>query len=616
MPDCRKPKKSSTRPNQKASKSWYKDAVIYQLHVRAFFDSNNDGVGDFRGLTQKLDYIKDLGVSAIWLLPFYKSPLRDDGYDISDYKEINPAYGTLDDFRHFVEQAHDRDIRVITELVINHSSEQHPWFQRARRAPPGSPERDYYVWSDTGHEFEEARIIFLDSEVSNWTWDPIAKAYYWHRFYNCQPDLNFDNPLVVREVKDILNFWLDMGVDGFRLDAVPYLVEREGTTGENLRETHSILKVVRAEVERRRPNCVLLAEANQPPERTVGYFGRGDECQMAFHFPLMPRLFMALAQEDREPIVEIVERTRSIPDDCQWALFLRNHDELTLEMVTEDERDYLWHVYATHRRLRINLGIRRRLATLLNGDRRRIELMNSLLFSLNGSPVLYYGDEIGMGDNPFLGDRDGVRTPMQWSPDRNAGFSTADYVDLYLPPIEHRFYGYDLVNVAEQRKMRSSLLNWTRWMIRVRQSHPAFARGDIAFLQPTNQKVLAYVRRHGEEVLLCVVNLCETAQAAQLDLSPWAGRIPVEVFGGCPFPAVAKELPYPITLPGHEFLWLKLYPAEQVDPVNGVPGERMDRPDLPAPDRPSPRPPGDKERQIGEARTRPDARLETNPADC
>jgi trehalose synthase len=601
MSDCRNTKKRASKRSAPQAKSWHRDAVIYQLHVRAFFDSNGDGVGDFCGLAQKLDYIKDLGVNAIWLLPFYESPLRDDGYDISDYKTINPAYGTLDEFRHFVDEAHARDIRVITELVVNHSSDQHPWFQRARRAPPGSPERDYYVWSDTGHEFEEARIIFLDSEVSNWTWDPVAKAYYWHRFYACQPDLNFDNPRVIQEVKDILNFWLDLGVDGFRLDAVPYLVEREGTDSENLRETHSILKLIRAEVERRRPDCVLLAEANQPPETTVGYFGRGDECHMAFHFPLMPRLFMALAQENREPVVDIVERTRSIPENCQWALFLRNHDELTLEMVTDDERDYLWHIYATHRRLRINLGIRRRLATLLNNDRRRIELMNSLLFSLNGSPVLYYGDEIGMGDNPFLGDRDGVRTPMQWSADRNAGFSTADYVDLYLPPIEHRFFGYDLVNVDEQRKMRSSLLNWTRWVIRVRQSHPAFARGEITFLRPANEKVLAYLRTYREEVLLCLANFCETAQGAELDLHQWAGRVPVEVFGGCPFPPITKQ-PYPVMLPGHEFLWLKLFPAEEVDPVRGVPHEARDRPDLPAADR---SPPRDNERQVGDAAVRP-----------
>ena len=594
MSECRKSNKARAKATDERRRDWYKDAIIYQLHVRAFYDSNNDGVGDFRGLAAKLDYIKDLGVNAIWLLPFYESPLRDDGYDISDYKAINPAYGTLDDFRDFVAEAHARDIRIITELVVNHSSDHHPWFERARQAPPGSPERDYYVWSDTGEEFEEARIIFLDTEVSNWSWDPIAKAYYWHRFFACQPDLSFDNPRVIHEIKDILKFWLDLGVDGFRLDAVPYLVERDGTKSENLRETHSVLKLIRAEVERHRPDCVLLAEANQPAENTISYFGKGDECHMAFHFPLMPRLFMALAQADREPIVDIIEQTRELPDHCQWALFLRNHDELTLEMVTEEERKYLWHVYATHRRMRINLGIRRRLATLLNGDRRRIHLMNSLLFSLNGSPVIYYGDEIGMGDNPFLGDRDGVRTPMQWSADRNAGFSGADYVDLYLPPIEHRFFAYDIVNVDEQRKMRSSLLNWMRWIVRVRRSHPAFARGDIAFLAPANKKMLAYLRSYEGEILLCVVNLCETAQAAELDLAEWAGRVPVEMFGGCAFPAI-REQPYTITLPGREFLWLKLFTVGEVDPARGVLHEAMDRPDLPEPDKPVPPRPREKE---------------------
>jgi maltose alpha-D-glucosyltransferase/alpha-amylase len=574
-------------------KFWYKETVVYQLHVRAFFDSNNDGVGDFRGLAQRLDYIKDLGVSAVWLLPFYASPLRDDGYDISDYKSVNPAYGTLDDFRDFVEQAHARDIRVIIELVVNHSSDQHPWFQRARRAPPGSPERDYYVWSETGHEYQDARVIFLDSEISNWTWDPLAKAYYWHRFYAYQPDLNFDNPRVIREVKGILDFWLDLGVDGFRLDAVPYLVEREGTTGENLRETHSILKLIRAEVERRRPDCVLLAEANQPPRSTLRYFGHGDECQMAFHFPLMPRLFMGLAQENRDPIVDIVEQTRNLPEGCQWALFLRNHDELTLEMVTEDERELLWQVYATHRRLRINLGIRRRLATLLNGDRRRIELLNSLLFSLNGTPVVYYGDEIGMGDNPFLGDRDGVRTPMQWSADRNAGFSRADHVALYLPPIEDHLFGYISVNVEQQRQRRSSLLNWMRWIIRVRRSHPVFGHGEIIFLRPDNRKMLAYIRRDETETILCVANLCETAQAAELDLSEWSGKVPVELFGGCPFPPVDAR-PYTFTLPGHDFLWLKLASQDEVGSDECVRLEPFDRPELPAPIRPLPPRPREK----------------------
>ena len=596
MSRCRKKRRKSRDGRADLRKLWYKNAVIYQLHVRAFYDADNDGIGDFRGLAQRLDYIRDLGADAIWLLPFYESPLRDDGYDISDYKAINPAYGTLDEFRDFVEQAHARDIRIITELVVNHTSDQHPWFQRARRAPPGSPERDYYVWSDTGHEYEEARIIFIDSEVSNWTWDPVAKAYYWHRFYACQPDLNFDNPLVVREIKDILNFWLDLGVDGFRLDAVPYLVEREGTTGENLRETHSVLKMIRAEVERRRPECVLLAEANQSPESTLRYFGHGDECQMAFHFPLMPRLFMALAQEDAAPIVEIVEQTRDLPEGCQWALFLRNHDELTLEMVTEDERDYLWHVYATHRRLRINLGIRRRLATLLNGDRRRIELLYSLLFSLNGTPVIYYGDEIGMGDNPFLGDRDGVRTPMQWSADRNAGFSRADHVALYLPPIQDPLFGYGPVNVELQRSLRSSLLNWVRWMLRARGAHPAFGCGGITFLRPANTKMLAYLRHDEAEVILCLANLCETAQATQVDLAEWDGRVPVEMFGGCRFPDIGAE-PYTVTLPGHGFLWLKLLPQDEVETAECVPFE-VSRPDLPAPDRPLPARPREKDSAV------------------
>ena len=592
----KKNKNNRPRDTVRQRKLWYKNAVIYQLHVRAFYDTDNDGIGDFRGLAQRLDYIKDLGADTIWLLPFYESPLRDDGYDISDYKAINPAYGTLDEVRDFIEEAHARDIKVITELVVNHSSDQHPWFQRARRAPKGSPERDYYVWSDTGHEYEEARIIFIDSEVSNWTWDPVAQAYYWHRFYAYQPDLNFDNPLVVREVKDILKFWLDLGVDGFRLDAVPYLFEREGTTGENLGETHSVLKMIRAEVERRNPDCVLLAEANQSAESTLRYFGHGDECHMAFHFPLMPRLFIALAQEDAAPIVDIVEQTRDLPDSCQWALFLRNHDELTLEMVTEDERDYLWHVYATHRRLRINLGIRRRLATLLNGDRRRIELLYSLLFSLKGTPIVYYGDEIGMGDNPFLGDRDGVRTPMQWSADRNAGFSRADHVALYLPPIHDPLFGYGPVNVELQRSMRSSLLNWVRWMIRARRAHPAFGCGDITFLRPANSKMLAYLRHDETDTILCLANLCETAQATQLDLTEWDGRVPVEMFGGCRFPAIAT-VPYTVTLPGHGFLWLRLLPEDQVEAAECVPFEDS-RPDLPAPDKPLPDRPREKDERI------------------
>jgi maltose alpha-D-glucosyltransferase/alpha-amylase len=565
-----------------APRQWYRDAIIYQVHVRAFFDSNNDGIGDFAGLSSKLDHIVDLGASAIWLLPFFASPLRDDGYDISDYCSVNPIYGTLDEFRDFVEAAHARGLRVIVELVINHTSDQHPWFERARHAAPGSAERNYYVWSKTGREFSEARVIFLDSEVSNWTWDPIAEAYYWHRFYSHQPDLNFDNPHVIREVEKILSFWLDLGVDGFRLDAVPYLIERDGTTGENLRETHKILRLVRAAVERRDPDCLLLAEANQLPEDALSYFGRGDECHMAFHFPLMPRLFMALAQEDRQPLIDILRRTLDIPWGCQWALFLRNHDELTLEMISDEERNHLWHIYATHRRLRINLGIRRRLAPLLRGDRRRIELMNSLLFSLPGTPVVYYGDEIGMGDNPFLGDRDGVRTPMQWSADRNAGFSRADELALYLPPIGSPWYGYESVNVEMQRELRSSLLNWMRWIVRVRNAHRAFGRGETTFLYPDNRRVLVYVRVLDEEIILCAVNLSETAQAVELDLSAYRGRTPVSLFGGGLFPTIGKAS-YQLTFSGHSFYWLKLLSPAEARQRSRHPQERTDEPDLPSP---------------------------------
>ena len=471
MPDDTLLRARTAAPSAKHATGWHREAVIYQAHVRAFFDSNGDGIGDFPGLTSRLDHIADLGATAVWLLPFYPSPLRDDGYDISDYKAVNPVYGTLDDFRAFVAAAHARGLRVIIELVVNHTSDQHPWFQRARRAPPGSPERDFYVWSDTGQELAEARIHFPEAETSNWAWDPVARAYYWHRFFAHQPDLNFDNARVLEEVEGVLRFWMDQGVDGFRLDAVPYLVEREGTDGEDLPETHAVLRRIRAEVERRNPDCVLLAEANLPAERTLAYFGRGDECHMAFHFPLMPRLFMAVSREDAGPVVEVVERTKDLPEGCQWALFLRNHDELALSMLTAEERDHLWDHYAAHRRLRLNLGIRRRLASLLNGDRRRIDLMNGLLLSLPGTPVIYYGDEIGMGDNPFLGDRDGVRTPMQWSSDRNAGFSQADPVALYLPPVADPQFGYQAVNVEQQRRTRSSLLNWMRWVLRVRAAH-------------------------------------------------------------------------------------------------------------------------------------------------
>ena len=542
---------------------WYKDAVIYQLHVKSFFDSDNDGIGDFAGLLQKLDYITELGVTCIWLLPFYPSPRRDDGYDIADYRNVHPEYGKMRDFRRFVEEAHARGLRVITELVINHTSDQHPWFQRARRAKPGSAARDFYVWSDDDKKYSGTRIIFLDTEKSNWTWDPVANQYFWHRFYSHQPDLNFDNPRVLKEVFSIMRFWLDMGVDGLRLDAVPYLVEREGTNNENLPETHAILKKIRAELDAAYPDRMLLAEANQWPEDTQDYFGQGDECHMAFHFPLMPRMYMAIAQEDRFPITDIMRQTPEIPPNCQWAIFLRNHDELTLEMVTDKERDYLWNTYASEKRARINLGIRRRLAPLLERDRRRIELMNSLLLTMPGTPVIYYGDEIGMGDNIFLGDRDGVRTPMQWSPDRNGGFSRADPARLTLPPIQDPLYGYDRVNVESQERDASSLLNWTRRMLAVRKQHAAFGRGTIRFLRPANRKILAYLREHEGDTILCVANVSRQAQAVELNLGEFAGRIPVELSGGASFPQVG-QLPYLLTLPPYGFFWFQL--SETVEP--------------------------------------------------
>ncbi|WP_342643698.1 maltose alpha-D-glucosyltransferase [Rhodoligotrophos ferricapiens] len=542
--------------------TWYKDVIIYQLHVKAFFDSNGDGIGDFAGLLQKLDYIQDLGVTAIWLLPFYPSPLRDDGYDIADYEAVNPAYGTMKDFRRFVREAHRRGIRVITELVINHTSDQHAWFQRARVAKPGTIARDFYVWSDTDKKYQGTRIIFLDTETSNWTWDPVAQAYFWHRFYSHQPDLNFENPRVLREVVRVMHFWLEMGVDGMRLDAVPYLREREGTNNENLPETHEVLKAIRKEVDAHFPGRMLLAEANQWPEDTRPYFGDGDECHMAFHFPLMPRMYMALAQEDRHPITDIIDQTPDIPDNAQWAIFLRNHDELTLEMVTDRERDYLWNYYAEERRGRINLGIRRRLATLMDNDRRKIELMNALLFSMPGTPVIYYGDELGMGDNFFLGDRDGVRTPMQWSSDRNGGFSRADPQRLYLPPIMDPVYGFSVVNVEAQQANRSSLLNWMKRIISVRKQHPAFGRGTMSFLFPRNRKVLAYLRRYEEETILCVVNLSRAAQAVELNLAAFKGAVPIEMLGRSPFPPIG-DLPYLLTLPAYGFYWFHL--AKEAD---------------------------------------------------
>jgi maltose alpha-D-glucosyltransferase/alpha-amylase len=540
-----------------AAHDWFHDAIIYQMHVKAFQDASGDGAGDFAGLIQRLDYVQDLGVTAIWLLPFYPSPLRDDGYDISDYTQVHPAYGDLETFRAFIAEAHRRGIRVIAELVINHTSDQHPWFQRARKAPPGSPERDYYVWSDTDQRYQGTRIIFLDTETSNWTWDATAKAYFWHRFYSHQPDLNFDNPRVFEEIVGVMSFWLDLGVDGLRLDAVPYLCEREGTNNENLPETHAVLKRIRQEVDARYPDRMLLAEANQWPEDTRPYFGDGDECNMAFHFPLMPRMYMALAQEDRHPIADILRQTPDIPPNCQWALFLRNHDELTLEMVTDDERDYLWRVYATDSHARINLGIRRRLAPLLDNDRRKIELMNALLFSLPGTPVIYYGDELGMGDNYYLGDRHGVRTPMQWSADRNGGFSRADPQRLYLPPIMDAIYGYQSINVESQQRSPSSLLNWMRRMITVRKNHSAFGRGTLRLLYPRNRKVLAFIREYEGQRILCVFNMARSAQAAELDLREFRGAVPVELTGNSAFAPIG-ELTYLLTLPGYGFYWFIL----------------------------------------------------------
>jgi maltose alpha-D-glucosyltransferase / alpha-amylase len=539
---------------------WYKDAIIYQLHVKSFFDSNDDGIGDFPGLISKLDYIADLGINTIWLLPFYPSPLLDDGYDISEYRDVHPDYGTLADFRQFVRVAHARGIRVITELVVNHTSDQHPWFQRARRAKLGSPRRQYYVWSATDQKYAGTRIIFVDTERSNWTWDPIANAYYWHRFYSHQPDLNFDNPHVLKAVLSVMRFWLQLGVDGLRLDAVPYLVEREGTNNENLPETHKILKRIRAEVDSAFPGRMLLAGVNQWPEDTKDYFGDGDECHMAFHFPLMPRMYMAIAREDRFPISDIMRQTPPIPEPCQWAVFLRNHDELTLEMVTDSERDYLWQTYASDRRARLNLGIRRRLAPLLERDRRRVELMNSLLLSMPGTPVIYYGDEIGMGDNIHLGDRNGVRTPMQWSPDRNGGFSRADPAALVLPPIMDPLYGYGAVNVEAQSRDPHSVLNWMRRMLAVRSRHPAFGRGSLTLLYPKNRKILAYLRENETDTLLCVANVAHSPQAVELDLSQFVGRVPVELNAGTLFPPIG-ELTYLLTLPPYGFYWFALAPA-------------------------------------------------------
>ncbi|WNW10057.1 maltose alpha-D-glucosyltransferase [Pseudomonas sp. DTU_2021_1001937_2_SI_NGA_ILE_001] len=564
---------------------WYKDAVIYQVHVKSFFDSNDDGIGDFPGLIAKLDYIAGLGVNTIWLLPFYPSPRRDDGYDIAEYRDVHPDYGSMADARRFIREAHRRGLRVITELVINHTSDQHPWFQRARHARRGSRARDFYVWSDTDQKYQGTRIIFLDTEKSNWTWDPVAGQYFWHRFYSHQPDLNFDNPQVMEAVLGVMRFWLDLGVDGLRLDAIPYLVERDGTNNENLPETHQVLKRIRAEIDANYPDRMLLAEANQWPEDTQLYFGDrhgddGDECHMAFHFPLMPRMYMALAQEDRFPITDILRQTPEIPANCQWAIFLRNHDELTLEMVTDRERDYLWNHYAADRRARINLGIRRRLAPLVERDRRRIELLNSMLLSMPGTPTLYYGDELGMGDNIYLGDRDGVRTPMQWSIDRNGGFSRADPASLVLPPIMDPLYGYPSINVESQDRDPHSLLNWTRRMLAVRKQQKAFGRGALRMLSPSNRRILAYTREYTDadghtEIILCVANMSSAAQAVELDLSAHAGRVPVEMLGGSAFPPIG-QLTYLLTFPPYGFHWFLLaaenqMPSWHVEPAQSLP---------------------------------------------
>ncbi len=553
------------KPSSATDPLWFKDAIIYEIHVRAFADSNADGIGDFQGLISKLDYLQELGVTCLWLLPFFPSPLRDDGYDIADYVNVNPSYGTIADFQQFLDEAHARNMQVMIELVINHTSDQHPWFQRARLAPKDSPDRNMYVWSDTDKKFDGVRIIFTDTEKSNWTWDEVAQQYYWHRFFSHQPDLNFDNPRVMEEVLNAMRFWMDMGVDGLRLDAIPYLIERDGTSCENVPETHLLIKKIRAVIDAEYDNRLVLAEANMWPADVRPYFGDGDECNMAFHFPLMPRIYMALRQEDRLPITDIMAQTPAIPDNCQWGLFLRNHDELTLEMVTDDERDYMNLAYAADTRMRINVGIRRRLAPLMDNNRRRIELLNSLLLSFPGTPIMYYGDEIGMGDNIYLGDRNGVRTPMQWNSDRNAGFSKAVPAKLYFPVIMDPIWGYQAINVEAQQSDASSLLHWTRNMIALRKIFQVFGRGTQEFLHPENRKVLAYIREYtGEdghsETVLCVANLSRFAQPVQLDLSKYAGRQPVEMLGYVPFPIV-DETPYAITLAPYSFFWLELQPA-------------------------------------------------------
>jgi maltose alpha-D-glucosyltransferase / alpha-amylase len=570
---------------------WYKDAVIYELHVRAYSDSNGDGIGDFPGLLTKLDYLQDVGVTCIWLLPFFPSPMRDDGYDISNYIDVNPSYGTLDDFKAFLGAAHQRNMQVMIELVVNHTSDQHPWFKAARLAPPGSPQREMYVWSDNDQRYKDARIIFTDTEKSNWTWDETAKAYYWHRFFAHQPDLNYDNPLVIDEVLKAMRFWLDMGVDGLRIDAIPYLCEREGTSCENLPATHEVVRLLRAAIDADYANRLILAEANQWPADVRPYFGDGDECHMAFHFPLMPRIYMALRQEDRLPITDIMAQTPPIPDTCQWGLFLRNHDELTLEMVTDDERDYMYFAYSADPRMRINVGIRRRLATLVDNNRRRIELLNSLLLSFPGTPILYYGDEIGMGDNIYLGDRNGVRTPMQWTSDRNAGFSKCDPARLYLPVVMDPIYGYQAINVEAQLSDQSSLLQWTRNMIALRKLFQVFGRGTLTFLNPTNRKILAYLRELDQgdgfrETVLCVANLSRFAQSVTLDLSNYANFEAVEMIGYVSFPRITKD-PYLLTLAPYSFLWLELQQpliaSEVLPEQHGVAEEALGAEREPAP---------------------------------
>jgi maltose alpha-D-glucosyltransferase / alpha-amylase len=542
---------------------WFKTAVFYEIHLRGFYDGDGDGSGDFRGLTEKLDYLQWLGVDCIWLLPMYQSPLRDGGYDIADFFSVHEDYGVIEDVRRFIDETHQRGMRIIADLVMNHTSSDHPWFQEARSSPD-SPKRNWYVWSDTNQRYQDARIIFIDTETSNWTWDEQAGAYYWHRFFHHQPDLNYDEPEVQEAMLDVLRFWLDLGLDGFRLDAVPYLFEREGTNCENLEETHAYLKRVRREVDENYPDRVLLAEANQWPADVVDYFGDGDECQMAFHFPVMPRMFMSARREDATPILEILDQTPPIPDNCQWGLFLRNHDELTLEMVTDDERDYMYKEYAKDPRMRLNLGIRRRLAPLLDNGRAEIELMTAILFSLPGSPVLYYGDEIGMGDNVYLGDRDGVRTPMQWTGDRNGGFSTADFAQLYAPPSMDPVYGFQALNVEAQLRTPSSLLRWTHRFIALRKEHPVFGLGSYEPLRPSNKRIFAHVRRYEREVLLCVHNLARSAQAVELDLSEFKGSYPEEMLGRSRFPRIG-ELPYLLTLGPRGFYWFRLVEEEVED---------------------------------------------------